>query len=553
MSATYREVSLRQWYHPSTCHQQQQQQQQQHKKDAKENDKESRLPLPMIDLRSDEEYSKLSLLHCHSGTGTEAEVEAEAEGEAESKIERAEALTIVSLPFDQLQSGERSCELPPRHVEFAILLPASASISPSKLDDSVSSSSQSTSNDGTNDPNGDAKKTNPSAITSIDVNTILDFFFATKSQSTNQSRKPWLVREIIRESDGMWTEAKQLGLYQEKKREEIGNIVHSTMKPLPRLWKPDSMVERVLLPKLKAKLDELRTSVVASADGNKHSQNNAHRQYRRQSTFTIWDLGSGAGRDVCYLAEELKYFNCQRIRKRKRDRTESDKDRDSPEGDMSTVTAPAAATSVPMTDHSSTKNDQSMMKPASPSPFTPLIKLSLVGIDNHKGSARRCVPLWKYRNVQDITHSRLLDLKKLKTVWNEIRNDDSGDGDDNDGIACLYVIRFLNRNVVQYIAHDAPLKRGTMFAMSHFCKERDEVEWNFDHPKPHSVLNRRELRDVFLSSTDSGGGGGDGNVDSQGIQEGQEGQQHRWKILHDEICLDGDHGRTLINFIAERI
>jgi hypothetical protein len=55
--------------------------------------------------------------------------------------------------------------------------------------------------------------------------------------------------------------------------------------PLPRLWSPDPMIEQTL-PLLKEKLQ---------STGQQHG------------VMEIWDIGSGLGRDVCYLAEELLY------------------------------------------------------------------------------------------------------------------------------------------------------------------------------------------------------------------------------------------------------
>lgn len=48
--------------------------------------------------------------------------------------------------------------------------------------------------------------------------------------------------------------------------------------------------------------------------------------------------------------------------------------------------------------------------------------------------------------------------------------------------------------------------------------------------KVKSVLERHELRNLFQA------------------QEGT-----KWNILKDDICMDGDHGRTLIQFVAVRV
>jgi hypothetical protein len=275
--------------------------------------------LPLVDLRSKEDFEKRHL--------------------------QEDSNTIVLLPFDDLLSGERSCELPPRHVEFAILVPSQ-----------------------------------------VEGKAVEDFFFATVSKATSQSRKPWLVRQIIQETEDIWREAERL--------EIMSTVsVDAQSLPLPRLWKPDQMVEHKLLPMLRERVK------------NSHAENN----------FVIWDLGSGAGRDVCFLAEEL-------ITKK--------------------VSAP--------------------------------VTINVVGFDNHKGSARRSLPLWKNRMVNDCTESRLVNLKKLDALEENIKNEKN--------LECIYAIRYLNRSMLEFIATQAPLRVGCLFAISHFCKEQGGG-WNWEHPK----------------------------------------------------------------------
>ena len=310
--ATYDEVTLQKWQQGYT---------------SSSNNDQTRLPL--IDLRSKDAHAKNHLNDASS--------------------------TIVHLPFDDLLSGERSCELPPRHVEFAIIIPAD-----------------------------------------LDRNQVEDFFFATCSKATSQSRKPWLVRQVVQETNAVWEDATSLEML------SSGDDVH--ILPLPRLWKPDQMVEKILFPLLKQKL------------------------HVEKDDFVVWDLGSGAGRDVSFLAEELKH--------------------------------------------------QTQLENSSR-------KVKIVGFDNHKGSSRRSLPLWKNRMVGDVTESRLLNLKNIILLEEGIREEN--------GLACVYAIRYLNRRMIDYIATDAPLKSGCLFAMSHFCKEAG-AEWNWDHPK---VRNCRVMYSYF--------------------------------------------------------
>lgn len=246
---------------------------------------------------------------------------------------------VVHLPFSTLKSGERSCELPPRHVEFDILVDES-----------------------------------------MDLQEIQEFFGATVSKATQQSRKPWRIRHVWMASE---EKAKPLGL-------NPPNGINSTQdfQPLPRLWQPDQLLPRRVWPHLKSLLLSEK------------------RRNQDISRYEVWDLGSGAGRDVCYLAEQLKVhqLNC-----------------------------------------------------------------TVVGIDNHKASAQRCVPLWERRGVGAWTEARNLDLNKLdqRAFSNEV--------------ICLYAVRFLNRKLLSYIAANAP--PGTLFGMSHFCKASPDASWTFDHPK----------------------------------------------------------------------
>lgn len=425
--------------------------------------KRETLRLPLIDLRSDECYSK-----CHLNTNNHGD-------------DKKNNDIIVNLPFSSLKSGERSCELPPRNVPFCILIPSSSTASEEEEE-------------------------------------IKTFFFATRSKSTNQSRKPWLVQQIIMEHATMWDQAKELGILNIpdviREEEEMQETTQKENKfhPLARLWKPDSMIQYQLLPLLKHKLQEYTKALVVSSSSSSSSLTQSLSSTNHTTfPFCIWDLGSGAGRDVSFLAQELRYHLYYHHH------------------------------------HQQQLQHRNIIQ--------------IVGIDHHKGSSKRCIPLWKNHGVQDLTTSLLLDLNKLTLFQHHLHemNTDSYDGGGG-GIVCLYAVRFLNRKLISYIANcqsrgdarkegevekmksnhqlsqSSPpptpliLTTGTIFAMSHFCKATKDSSWDFDHPKESHVLERNELRILFK------------NNDSN------------WKILYDEICMDdSDHGRTLIHFIAQRI
>jgi hypothetical protein len=281
----------------------------------KGSDEDTAIRLPVIDIRESQQDGQL--------------------------MRQQNGITVVHLPFSDLQSGERSCELPPRHVSFAIL-------------------------------------------TTVDLlESARDFLGATTSRATKQSRKPWLVEQVLLANDELWGDANDLGILQTE--EKI--ILTTSFQPLPRLWQPDPLIQNVLWPLL----NERRTA---------------------STPQEIWDLGSGAGRDVCFLAEHAKASGID--------------------------------------------------------------SYQFVGIDHHKASAKRCLPFWKHRHVQDRTEARNVDLSKLDRVQEAMNGRD---------IACLYAVRFWNAKLDHFIATNAQLKTGTLFAMSHFCKPYPGAPWDFDHPK----------------------------------------------------------------------
>jgi hypothetical protein len=85
------------------------------------------------------------------------------------------------------------------------------------------------------------------------------------------------------------------------------------------------------------------------------------------------------------------------------------------------------------------------------------------------------------------------------------------------------------------------LPLGTVVAISHFCKPREGASWKFDHPKEPSVLDRWELKNLFT---------GESTADRENDQVCA---TQRWEILNDDLIVDGDHGRTLIQFVAKKI
>ena len=259
-----------------------------------------------------------------------------------------EGVIVVHLPLSTLLSGERSCELPPRHVSFAVL-----------TEESVLESARA-------------------------------FFGATTSRATQQSRKPWIVPQVLVASDSLWKHAKELGLLFRGKEGVVKD--DNIFRPQSRMWQPDPMVKNVLWPLLLQRPS-------ASSSSPPHTEE-------------VWDLGSGAGRDVCFLAENAKALG--------------------------------------------------------------MSYYSFIGIDNHKGSTKRCLPFWKHRHVEDYTEARNINLNKIASVEEEMNGR---------SIVCLYAVRFWNPKLVKFIANRPELPSGAVFAVSHFCKPHPGAPWDFKHPK----------------------------------------------------------------------
>jgi hypothetical protein len=90
---------------------------------------------------------------------------------------------------------------------------------------------------------------------------------------------------------------------------------------------------------------------------------------------------------------------------------------------------------------------------------------------------------------------------------------------------------------------DLVLETGTIIAISHFGKASVNAKWDFLHPKEQHVLDRDELHIMFTSTS---------NIAEITKHHSSE-SQRSWKILHDEVVLDSDYGRTLIQFVAQLV
>ena len=303
-------------------------------------------------------------------------------------------LVAATLPIDVLR--ERSFELPSRHVEFSIL------VHPSNLDQAE------------------------------------EFLLGPRERKDGHKRtrpfKPWNISDVLLDEEILWTEAENLGIlagnndeskqYKKQKVDDKSTPIPLSPSsfddfPQPRLWQPDPMVENTLLPLLK-ELDD-------TIDGQQ-----------------VWDLGSGAGRDLIFLAEELF---------------------------------------------------------ASRSPLTSM--LQLIGIDHryNEKETRITTEFCNRRGVSSVTRLLKLDCSKWDLIKKEIQTQHEGTENElSNHVAVIYAVRFWKPALFEEIANCVDvniIKPGTIVAMSNFCKPNEGASWDFQNPNPSVVLERSHLNAIF--------------------------------------------------------
>ena len=146
----------------------------------------------------------------------------------------------------------------------------------------------------------------------------------------------------------------------------------------------------------------------------------------------------------------------------------------------------------------------------------------IVAIDHRYNEKERNIvnDFWGRRGIQDQTTSLKLNLSQ----WNSLESA-MASVLTTDQVAAMFCVRFWKPELVKDIAQSKSIHPGVLFGISHFCKPSLGASWNFDHPSEKTVLERNQLSELF---------------------------QSQWDILHDEIALDSDHGRTMIHFVARR-
>ncbi len=287
-------------------------------------------------------------------------------------------LQVVPFPVRFLK--ERSFELPARQVEFSIL------------------------------------------VEEAELEQVEVFLQGPKNSSRQRVGKQWKVSHVLIDNRELWEQASDLGM--------LADSNESNTFPLPRLWQPDSMVEKVLLNHLRKRVSN--------------------------GSLQIWDLASGAGRDVAFLAEELL---------------------------------------------------------ATGNPY------HVWGFDHRYNEKEKTITksFLERRGVGSVTECIRKDLSSWDDVTSEWQTNK---------LAALFCVRFWKPDLVAAIATFPELASGTLFGVSHFCKPYLGAPWHFDHPSEKTVLERKQLHNLF--------------------------QDAGWEIVYDEIAMDSDHGRTMIHFVAKK-
>ena len=305
----------------------------------------------------------------------------------------------------------------------------------------------------------------------------------------------------------------------EKDRHPISSPREPTPLPLPRLWSPDPMIEYILLPLLNEKIRSIE---------------------HQSKLMEIWDIGSGLGRDVCFIAEELLYHS-------------------------SNNTTRGENNSAPKLQNESL--------------------FRIIGYDQryrHMDATANdhtddTTEFWKRRHVSTVTECHCCDLNHFQMNIEGLSfrsrrkciNDETATTTTTTTIhslkrepfiGCIYAVRYWNKAFFQRLIdagcgnvnHDSGqtlvLEVGTIIAISHFGKASEQSLWDHPHPKEAHVLGRNELRVMFTTTTTTTSTASDKSNKDMCQPPAR---QRSWKILHDKVVCDSDHGRTLIQFVAQ--
>ena len=268
--------------------------------------------------------------------------------------------------------------------------------------------------------------------------------------------------------------------------------------PLNRLWQPDPMVEKVLFPLLVARKKKQHQQ------HNNNGNNNQRRRELKQQQV-VFDLASGSARDVTFLAEELL-----------------------------AVDKPYQIIAV---DHRYNEKETNIVNEF----------WDRRGISTVTKSVKMDLSSWTKDSLKTEIMDAMVAAMDLSQNLNNKSQQQNQENNNNGNtiIAALYCVRFWKLGLVKAIANCTSIPSETLFAISHFCKPSVGASWNFDHPNEKTVLERNELQNIFIMSHQQ-------RDDDNNDDDDKNNNYSRWEVLHDDIVLDSDHGRTMIHFVARR-
>jgi hypothetical protein len=332
-------------------------------------------PLPMLVLSEKEEEDDFPLLRVAAAMATTERNAAETSPAGDDpqvlspppskcRHDPALRLRIAHIPFSQLVS-ERSFELPPRNMEFLILV-------------------------------------EPAALESAML-----FLTGRASSPPVQSSASSLPSPPSSQRGGTTWNVTGAVLDTPDARRHLDKVLsnHFTKRRDPyQLWRPDSMVERHLLPLLSEQL-AMRPQTTRRLD--------------------VWDLGSGVGRDVAFLARHLRLLAA----------SSSDEDEGRP-------------------------------------------SFRVIGLDQRyrPRDAATFRAFMQRQGVDDVTECRCVDLTVPKDRVSPVVS-----AMVEEPPACIYAVRYWNRPLFEEVNRLAA--PGTVVAITHFAKPTEDSDWPFAHPK----------------------------------------------------------------------
>jgi hypothetical protein len=347
-----------------------------------------------------------------------------------------ELTMVVWIPVTEL--SQRRFELPPRHVEFAILVDTHADVDI--------------------------------------VRHELSLLLPQKQQSSS-----WNVSAIFVDSPELWTtgttnQKHSLPLHHSKDEKDdnddedqhtpsrnqllsssVNNTATSiTFIPQPRLWEPDSMVADLFFPTILQQLQQQQQQ--------QHVQN---RDSPRRIQISIVDLGAGIGRDACYLAEQ-----CQ--------------------SSTTVMLSSSSTTDVKIwaLDQRYRTTDNSLQNDDNDNPTRQFWNRRGVG-----DALAQCVTM-DLNNVERVFEfvSSLLLPEQNSTSPHD------NDPNHHHHILCIYAVRFYHRPLLRALWEAVPT--GTLFGISHFVQISDPWNSKYCSPKASKVLSSpNELRNALADET----------------------------------------------------